>query len=127
MEETKESKTLSEREDMKQRQSKRLDHLNQDAPVKSVAANRQAKISELKSTLKLAREEFKLFLQIDPKEMTEEEKKDNSEISVQKQAIILALAEDLKQTKLNVNSSKYFVFIPSPANRRMRKSFKQMR
>lgn len=109
-----------------EKKAKRLDHLAAEPPVSFVAADRKAKIRELRESIKLAREDFKLFLQIETKDMTEKEKKANSELSVQKQSIILALNEDLKQTRMNTHNSKYFLFIPSASNRSMRRRMRRL-
>lgn len=107
----------------KEKKVARTAHLGQEPPIVSVPVNRQRKIKELRETVKLAREDFKAFLEIRTEGMTEAEKKDNSNVSVQKQAIILALLEDLKTTTLNKKSSRYFIFTPSPPSRRARKQF----
>lgn len=109
-----------------EKKKNRTKHLNEEPPVKGVIAStaiRGRKIAELKTAIKLAREDFSAFLKKDITVLSEEEKKENQKISIQKQAIILALLDDIKATRLNVLGSKYFQFIPSPANRRQRKEF----
>lgn len=87
---------------------------------------RGTKINELKETLKLAREDFKVFLQIKIDEMTEEEKTANSELSIQKQMIIMGLVEELASTRRNKYSSRFFTWAPSGMNRQMRKKLTKM-
>lgn len=109
-----------------EKKERRTKHLREDAPVKGVIAtqsSRGRKIAELKVAIKLSREDFTAFLKQDITNLTEEEKKENQKISVQKQAIILALLEEMKATRLNKLGSKYFQFIPSPPSRRQRKEY----
>jgi chromosome segregation ATPase len=102
---------------------------------------RKEKIKELKSTIKLAQEELKAFASLyqklrkevpDAKENPEEHAKQMThlksqmELLQQKSSILEALAEELKLTKMNKNSSRMFEWHPSPPNRRMRRAMARM-
>jgi hypothetical protein len=95
---------------------------------------RREKINELKLTIKLAEadlsafsKEFRDFVkeEVDGEEAKEQRKADIQEkakMLSQKRAVLEGLIEELKLTRMNKNSSKFFEWIPSPPNRRMRRT-----
>lgn len=94
---------------------------------------RSDKIRELKENIRLAqadlaayRREFNEFIMIKVDGETEKEERkteiqNRSKIMSQKAAVLEALAEELKMTRMNKHSSPHFEFHPSPPNRRVRR------
>jgi hypothetical protein len=87
---------------------------------------RREKINELKVAIKGATEELKTASEalkaIKNKTVSDEEKKKLLNDMMQARSVCEALAEELKLTRLNKLSSSFFEWIPSPANRRMRRA-----
>jgi pyruvate formate-lyase activating enzyme-like uncharacterized protein len=99
----------------------------------------QAKIKELKVNIKLATAEFKESAKLTKRvqkrkiwflkrRLTElatrldDLLKERKKIDGQAIMVIEALSEELKLSRLNKYSSKFFEYTPSPANRRMRRA-----
>lgn len=99
---------------------------------------RKEKIKELKTNIKLLeietlayRKAFQDFLKTEVPEEEEakkqEEKAKRIEVLTQKVSILEALVEELKTTRMNKNSSRFFEWNPSPPNRRARRLMARMR
>lgn len=99
---------------------------------------RSDKIRELKENIRLAqtdlaayRREFNEFVvaKVDGETEKEERKtqiQERAKIMSQKVAVLEALAEELKITRMNKYSSPNFEFHPSPPNRRVRRLMARM-
>lgn len=102
---------------------------------------RKEKMRELKATIKLAQADLKAYNSVykESREATPniEEKpvehaahmellKEQATILGQKSSVLEALVEELQNTKLNKRSSKFFEWMPSPPNRRMRRAMRRV-
>lgn len=100
---------------------------NPDTPLSiDLPVDRAEKIRELKFALSGARSELdKLLKQEIPTE--DDAKKAYGQELAQMRAVIMALGDELQTTRMNKNNSKFFEFIPSGPNRRMKREFAKSR
>jgi hypothetical protein len=88
--------------------------------------DRKDKIRELKFALKGAQQELKGLLDREIPSDSEEKQAFGKEVA-QMRAIVMALVDELKTTRMNKNSSKFFEFTPSGSSRKMKRRFVRTR